>query len=72
MKKTYKLLDVDCGSCAAKIEHGISKLDDVTNVKVNFMAQKLILEAPDDKFDAILKQSKKIIKKIDSDVSIEA
>ncbi|GIP36619.1 heavy metal transporter [Paenibacillus sp. J2TS4] len=72
MKKTYKLQDVDCGSCAAKIEHGIRKLDDVTDVKVNFMGQRMILEAPDDKFDAVLKQAKKVIKKIDSDVSIEA
>ncbi|GGP08721.1 cation transporter [Mammaliicoccus lentus] len=71
MKKTYKLLDVDCGNCAAKIEHGISKLDDVTDVKVNFMGQRMILEAPDDKFDAVFKQAKKIIKKIDSGVSIE-
>ncbi|MEI3611528.1 heavy-metal-associated domain-containing protein [Pseudogracilibacillus sp. SO30301A] len=72
MKKTYKLHDVDCGSCAAKIEHGIRKLDDVTDVKVNFMAQRMILEAPDDKFDAVLKQSKKIIKRIDPDASLEA
>lgn len=72
MKKTYKLQDVDCANCAAKIENGIRKLADVTEVKVNFMGQRMILEAPDDKFDAVLKQSKKVIKKIDPDVSIEA
>ncbi|MFB1051244.1 heavy-metal-associated domain-containing protein [Paraliobacillus sp. JSM ZJ581] len=70
MKKTYKLLDIDCGSCAAKIEDRIRKLDDVIDVKVNFMGQRMILEAPDDKFDGVFKQAKKVIKKIDSDVSI--
>lgn len=72
MKKTYKLQNVDCASCAAKIENGIRKLADVIDVKVNFMGQRMILEAPDDKFDAVFKQSKKVIKRIDSDISLEA
>ena len=54
MKKTIKLLDLDCGHCAAKIETAVKKIDGVTNVSVNFMNQKMILEALDDKFDAIL------------------
>ena len=47
MKKTIKLLDLDCGHCAAKIETAVKKIDGVTNVSVNFMNQKMILEAPD-------------------------
>ena len=54
MKKTIKLLDLDCGHCAAKIETAVKKIDGVTNVSVNFMNQKMILEATDDNFDAIL------------------
>lgn len=72
MKKTYKLSNLDCANCAAKIENGIRKLADVTEVKVNFMGQRMILEAPDDKFNAILEESKKVIKKLEPDVSIEA
>ncbi|MGG3505332.1 cation transporter [Paenibacillus sp. FSL W8-0187] len=72
MKKTYKLSNLDCANCAAKIENGIRKLSDVTEVKVNFMGQRMILEAPDDKFNAVLEESKKVIKKLEPDVSIEA
>jgi len=72
MKKTIKLQDLDCANCAAKIEHSISKLDGVTNVKVNFISQKMILEAQDDQFDTIIAQAKKIAKKIEPDMVIMA
>lgn len=71
MKKTIKLLDLDCGHCAAKIETAVKKIDGVTNVSVNFMNQKMILEAPDGKFDAILTEAKALIKKIEPDVTVK-
>ena len=71
MKKTIKLLDLDCGHCAAKIETAVKKIDGVTNVSVNFMNQKMILEATDDKFDAILTEAKALIKKIEPDVTVK-
>ena len=71
MKKTIKLLDLDCGHCAAKIETAVKKIDGVTNVSVNFMNQKMILESPDDKFDAILTEAKALIKKIEPDVTVK-
>ena len=71
MKKTIKLLDLDCGHCAAKIETAVKKIDGVTNVSVNIMNQKMILEAPDDKFDAILTEAKALIKKIEPDVTVK-
>lgn len=72
MKKTIKLQDLDCANCAAKIEGAIAKLDGVTDVKVNFMGQKMILEAPDDRFDAVLAEAKKTAKKIEPDLVIFA
>lgn len=68
MKKTIKLQDLDCANCASKIENAIAKLDGVTDVKVNFMGQKMILEAPDDRFDSVLEAAKKIAKKIEPDL----
>ena len=47
MKKTYRLENLDCAACAAKMEAAISKLDGVESVSVNFIMQKLTLEAPD-------------------------
>ena len=71
MKKTIKLIDLNCGHCAAKIESAIKKIDDVMNVSVNFMNQKMILEAPDDKFDAITTEAKALIKKIEPDITVK-
>lgn len=68
MKKTIRLQDLDCASCAAKIESAIEKIDGVVNVKVNFMTQKMSLEADDDRYDDILKESQKIAKKIEPDI----
>lgn len=47
MKKVFKLKDLDCANCAAKMENAILKLDGVENASVNFMTQKLTLEAAD-------------------------
>ena len=54
MKKTIKLIDLDCGHCADKIQNAVKKIDGVTNVSVNFLGQKMVLEAPDDRFDLLL------------------
>ena len=67
MKKVFRLEDLDCAHCAAKIEDAIAKLDGVTLAQVNFLSQKLVLEADDDKFEAALKQTQDIIKRIEPD-----
>ena len=67
MKKVFKLEDLDCAHCAAKMEDGIRKLDGVINVQVNFLSQKLTLETADGEFDIILKKAKDIIKRIEPD-----
>ena len=71
MKKTIKLIDLDCGHCAAKIENAVKKIDGVTNVSVSFIKQKMDLETPDDKFAAILVEAKNLIKKIEPDVTVK-
>ena len=71
MKKTIKLIDLDCANCAAKIENAVKKLDGVTDVTVSFMGQKMILETPDELFDSVLKEAKALIKKIEPDVTIK-
>ena len=70
MKKTFALEELDCANCAAKMEDAIKKLDGVKNATVNFIAQKLTLEADDEVFDAVLKAAAKEIKKVDSDCEI--
>ena len=71
MKKTIKLIDLDCGHCADKIQRAVQKIDGVTHVEFDFLNQKMILEAPDDKFDSILAEAKLLIKKIEPDVTVK-
>ncbi len=70
MKKTFKLIDLDCANCAAKMEDAIKKLDGVTNATVSFMTQKMTIEADDAKFDEIVKQAVKVCKKVEPDCEI--
>ncbi|MBR3056891.1 MAG: cation transporter [Clostridiales bacterium] len=70
MKKSFKLEDLDCANCAAKMEDAIAKIPGVIKVNINFMAQKMILEAGDDKFDEVLELAKKVVAKVEPDCTI--
>jgi copper chaperone CopZ len=67
MKKVYKLEDLGCANCAAKMERGINKIDGVNNATVNFITQKLTIESDDQDLDNITKIIHKTIKKIEPD-----
>ncbi len=69
MKKSFRI-EVDCAACALKVEDAIRKIDGVADVKVNFMTQRMTLEAPDDRFDAILKEAAKAGKRVERDFEI--
>ena len=56
MKKKFKLEDLDCANCAAKMEEGIKKIEGVKDANVSFLAQKMTIEAEDEKFDEIMKE----------------
>ena len=70
MKKSFMLEDLDCANCAAKMERAIAALPDVQRVTVSFMAQKMVLEAPDDRFDAVLAAAVECIKKVEPDCRV--
>jgi len=67
MKKRYVIEDLCCANCAAKMEDGIRKIDGVNSATINFLTQKLTLDAEDERFDAILDEAERIIKKIEPD-----
>ena len=69
MKKRYKFV-IDCANCAAKVEEAVKKIDGVNSVTVNFMAQKLVLDADDARFDEILKEVAATAKKVEPDCII--
>ena len=71
MEKSFRLIDLDCANCAAKMERGINKIKGVNKATVNFMAQKLIIDIDDDKFDNIMDEVEKVIKKIEPDCKVK-
>lgn len=70
MKKTFKLIDLDCANCAAKMEREAAKIEGVSEVSFNFMSQKMKLDADDEKFDEIVDKIARICKKIEPDCRI--
>ena len=70
MKKTFKLIDLDCANCVAKMEAAIKKLDGVNDASVSFLSQKMTIDAEDDKFDEIVKQAVKVCKKVEPDCEV--
>ena len=70
MKKKFKLEDLDCANCAAKMEEGIKNIEGVVDASVSFMNQKMTVEADDDKFDDIMAEVVKICAKIEPDCRI--
>lgn len=70
MKKTYKLSDLDCANCAAKMERKIAKIEGVTGVSVNFMTQRLTVEADENRFDEIMQEAVRVCRKVEPDCKI--
>ena len=70
MKKTFKLEDLDCANCAAKMEAAIKKLDGVNDASVNFMTQKLTIDADDGVFDEVLQKAIKAIRRVEPDCRV--
>ena len=70
MKKRFNLTDLDCASCAAKMEQAIKKLPGVRDASVSFLTQKLTLDADAARFDAIVQEVVKVCKKVEPDCVI--
>jgi len=70
MKKHFKLVDLDCANCAAKMEDAIKKIDGVQNANVSFMTQKMTVQADDARFDDIMQEVVKVCKRVEPDCEI--
>ena len=69
MKKTFSI-EVDCPVCADKCQRAIAAVDGVKDCQINFILQKLTLEADDARFDEIVKEAVKCIKKVDPECEL--
>ena len=70
MKKRYKMVDLDCANCAAKMEDAIRKIDGVNDVSVSFLSQKLTIDADESRLDDIMAQVVKTCKRVEPDCTI--
>ncbi len=70
MKKKFKLQDLDCANCAAKMEEAIKKIAGVSDASVSFMTQKMMIDAEDGRFDEIMEEVVKVCRKVEPDCVI--
>lgn len=70
MKRAFKLENLDCANCAAKMETAINKLEKVDHATINFMSQKLTLEADETVFQDMVEEAQKQISKVERNCKI--
>lgn len=70
MRKVFKLDNLDCANCAAKMEDAIKKIDGVQSASMRFMTQKLVIEAEESDMEEILDKAVAVCKKIEPDMTI--
>lgn len=71
MKRKFILEGLGCANCASKMETAIRKLAGVKEASVNFMTQKLLIEADEDKMDTIIEETERIIRRIEPDTRLK-
>ena len=73
MTVTFKMIDLGCAHCAAKMEKKILKLEGVISCQIHFFAQKMKLEVEDGSFtdlDALREKIAAIVRKIEPDCEV--
>lgn len=69
--KNFKLSDIDCANCAAKIERGIKKIRGVEDATVVFITKKVTIKLRDNAdIDAVIAEAKKIVGKVEPDCEL--
>ena len=70
MKKTYKI-EVDCASCADKMERATKGVEGVKDALVNFMTQKMIVEFNEDTdIESVMDKVYDACKRVETDCEI--
>ena len=70
MRRKFKC-EIDCANCAAKVEEAMRKVPGVKDVNVNFLTQKMMLEAEEDTFEDVLQAAVKAGKHAEADFEVE-
>lgn len=70
MKKVFRMEELECAHCAAKMETAIRKIDGVNSASISFIAQKITIDADDAVFEEVLQKAQKAVKKVEPDCRI--
>ena len=65
MIKQYKIKNLHCANCAAKIERNLSKLNGVNSASVDFFGEKITIDAEENWFWENFEKIGKVCKKIE-------
>ena len=63
MKKKFKITGLDCGHCASRLEEALNKISGIESAKVNFLTQKVTIEAADEDIARVCDEVKVVTKK---------
>ena len=70
MTKAFRIQNLGCASCAAKMEKKIAALPGVASARVNFMTQRLTLEAKEEQISSLARDAQAIIRSIEPDATL--
>ena len=70
MKKVYRMQDLNCANCAAKMENAIRRIEGVEECSINFMMQKLTIVCAEEKLDEIMQKAVAACRKVEPDCRI--
>ena len=70
MKKSFRVENLCCANCAAKIERRIARIADVNDVSLNFMTLKLVIESDTEDWNSLMDEIQAVIRKVEPDCRV--
>lgn len=70
MKKVFTVKGMDCANCAAGMEESLARIEGADRVRLNFMTEKLTIEAAEDKIDGVVAEAMALAAKLEPDWKI--
>jgi len=70
VKKTYRIENLCCANCAAKIERELNRIPGITSASVNFMTLRLSVQSETEDWDGLMRDVLRVFRKIEPDCSV--
>lgn len=71
MKYKFRIQGLDCANCASELERKIGKIDEIEEVSINFILERLTVECDEQNKEDVIEKIKKVVKKQEPDVTIK-